>query len=375
MGYRKYGEAEYEKLKKQHNIMALVGNGFDIQIMHDFAQPSDTRYETFYHYLKFRSFDEENVIVKQMEALLEAGKKNWSDLEGAIREVLANGGSAPDDVYNALRPIQREFSSFLNQTVPSTLLDDLGARVVKEERSLASLSQFIYDIEDPEEYSKFEFPRRTAHFDLYNFLFVNFNYTSLLDGYVYLDQNQFDPRPYKTSDRNFEFLPNPRDHAATKRYNKETIWQSNIQTEVIHPHGVQDIPRSLLIGIDAEPDFDNATDPNRKLVKPYWAQNDVRYRHFFEDTELFIVFGCSLGESDGWWWRSIAAALDANPDAELMIYRRQRSQGAELSEEDVRDQFISAADCAPAQAGSIRDRIRIVLYEEGSDRKWLNTSP
>jgi len=58
-----------------------------------------------------------------------------------------------------------------------------------------------------------------------------------------------------------------------------------------------------------------------------------------------------------------------------MIYRRQRSQGAELSEEDVRDQFISAADCAPAQAGSIRDRIRIVLYEEGSDRKWLNTSP
>lgn len=75
MGYRKYGEAEYEKLKKQHNIMALVGNGFDIQIMHDFAQPSDTRYETFYHYLKFRSFDEENVIVKQMEALLEAGNE------------------------------------------------------------------------------------------------------------------------------------------------------------------------------------------------------------------------------------------------------------------------------------------------------------
>ena len=38
-----------------------------------------------------------------------------------------------------------------------------------------------------------EFPPRVNHYDLFNYLFVDFNYTTLLDNYIYLDQDQFDP--------------------------------------------------------------------------------------------------------------------------------------------------------------------------------------
>lgn len=45
---------------QQHNVMAFVGNGFDIQVMHDYEEPVDTRYTSFYHFLKLRSFDTRN---------------------------------------------------------------------------------------------------------------------------------------------------------------------------------------------------------------------------------------------------------------------------------------------------------------------------
>ena len=49
---------KFNDVKRQHNIMALVGNGFDIQALSDLGAPSDTRYESFFHYLKYRRFSQ-----------------------------------------------------------------------------------------------------------------------------------------------------------------------------------------------------------------------------------------------------------------------------------------------------------------------------
>lgn len=169
------------------------------------------------------------------------------------------------------------------------------------------MSAFLYDLPD-RAFRNSEFPKNTANLDLYNFVFVNFNYTPLLDDFIYLDQVQFDPLPLKTVDRNFQFQSNPRGvgAAGVRPFDSSS---SYLMTEVIHPHGQQSIPRSLLFGID-EPDMRAGNqDPRLRLAKPLWAQNKPRYSHLFDDTELFIIFGCSLGGVDRWWWRNIAEAL------------------------------------------------------------------
>lgn len=123
MGYDIYTKDQFKNLRVQHNIMALVGNGFVIQVMNDYQRPSDTRYEAFYHYLKFRDFDERNLIFAEMNKLRKIAEqdrvgsdtkdaKNWSDLEATIGKLLDTGEHSPDEVYTSLRQIQREFSVF-----------------------------------------------------------------------------------------------------------------------------------------------------------------------------------------------------------------------------------------------------------------------
>ena len=57
MGFREFTTNEYEALRKQHNVMALVGNGFDIQVTRKHNAKFSPRYQAFYHYLRARKFD------------------------------------------------------------------------------------------------------------------------------------------------------------------------------------------------------------------------------------------------------------------------------------------------------------------------------
>jgi hypothetical protein len=88
MGYRIFTTAEYEMLRRQHNIMVLVGNGFDIQVTRRYQSRFSPRYPAFYHYLLSREFDSSNLVVRQMAAAKEGGQKNWSDVEAAIGNLL-----------------------------------------------------------------------------------------------------------------------------------------------------------------------------------------------------------------------------------------------------------------------------------------------
>ena len=53
MSYTEYSNQEFEKLDDdgQLNIMALFGNGVDIQLMEYLDSPYRTSYQNFYNYL------------------------------------------------------------------------------------------------------------------------------------------------------------------------------------------------------------------------------------------------------------------------------------------------------------------------------------
>ncbi len=377
MGHRDYRDAGFTSPGNQHNIMAFVGNGFDIQVMHDYESPVDTRYTSFYHFLKLRSFNEGNRILQEMERLSAAGKENWSDVESVVGDLLVTQQVGADGLASGLREMQGQFSEFLDLAVPSSLLARLGVDSMDRELAIQSLEGFLGDLE-PEEYKRVGFPGNVNNFDVYNFVFINFNYTPLLDDLVYLDQKQFDPLPYKTVDRNFDFKGNPKDVVGAS-VRPGDHFSSYLMTEVVHPHGHQSIPRSLLFGIDEPAQTARNTDRTLRLAKPFWAQNKRRYEHLFGDTELFIIFGCSLGETDRWWWRHIAESLGQDrprPEGgisykpELIIYWYNGGQG--LTQSAVREKFLRAAGFSDQT--DLAEYIHVVLHDDSTDRVWLNTS-
>lgn len=369
-GFVAYTQDTFTKLERQHNIMVLVGNGFDIQVLHDYDQAVDSRYEPFYHHLKMRGFDTSNVLLKHMEEQLMAGRKNWSDIEAAVTATVETRAHPYNDIFNDLRFMQTEFADFLQSVVPSALLGKLGEDAIANKWSLNSLSKFLIDITCQTDFQSMQFHRKISHYHLFNFLFVNFNYTTLLDNYVYLDQLQFDPRMHRTVDTNFFFHADPNGHLRPNNAN-DSGYSGYVLSDVVHPHGVLSTPRSLLFGVDAEDDYDKAQNSYNQLTKPYWAQNNVLYRSHFAQAELFIIFGCSLGDSDGWWWRNIAKSITGDK-SELIIYRRQDSD--RHTSESVKARFLEFATVQDDARAKVEARIHVVLYEESTDRVFLNTS-
>ncbi|WP_292789028.1 MULTISPECIES: AbiH family protein [unclassified Microbacterium] len=374
MSYEDY-RGRFDDVQNQYNVMALVGNGFDIQALSGLGSLTDTRYESFYHYLKYRKFDGENKILERMESL-RGTAENWSDIESAIEGLLNVDRVDPRAIADDLKDVQREFSTFLDQVVTPDLLAQLGERAVSNNSSMVSFTEFLGDISDSEEYYKMRLPRRINIGDLLNFKFVNFNYTTLLDDFVYLDQMQFDPHPYKWSDRNINFHPNPLGHPYSEAHpefhpeNKSFHMVSYLVSDVVHPHGIQSIPRSLLFGIDEAPKR------AQKLSKPYWAQNKVKYGGLFPATDLFIIFGCSLGETDRWWWRAIIDGMRDNENADLILYWRRGSGDSALTAPELREKFATAAGFRNDAdvLGLLGERARVVLYDDASERAWLNTN-
>ena len=380
MGHVQYHRADFNQLRHQRNIMVFVGNGFDIQVMSDFGSSVDTRYETFYHFLKLRSFNLANPILGLMEELREKNEQDWSDVEGAVARLLRKKPSEAPSLAEALRELQGEFAEFLDFAVPSSLLSQLGEQSATRKWALTSMENILRDLPS-EPYKRSKFPGRSSNFDLYNFTFINFNYTALLDDYVYLDQEQFDPLPFKTVDRNFRFAGNPNEIPNADVRPGDVFFSYITTGPIIHPHGQQSIPRSLLFGVDAPTTVSNNQDPKLRLSKPFWAQNQLRYQHLFQDSELFIIFGCSIGETDGWWWRNIANTVGqekqySNDDGdtyipELIIYWY-NGGSAKLSEEEVHAKFLEAADTSISDAQQL---IHVVLYDNSdTERVWLNTS-
>ena len=371
-GFVTYSKETFTRLQGQHNIMVFVGNGFDIQVLHDYQQPVDSRYEPFYHHLKMRSFDPGNLLLMHMEEELRNNHANWSDIEAAVAAAVKAGDQDTRRIFKDLQHMQIEFAGFLQGVVRSALLGRLGEDAVIHNWSLKSLSEFLHDVEDQTDFQTMQFPEISgAHYHLFNFLFVNFNYTTLLDDYVYLDQLQFKPRLHKTVDTNFAFRNDPRGHIHANNAN-DAGQSGYVLTEVVHPHGILSTPRSLLFGIDADDDYDKAQNPYNELKKPYWAQSNVKFRSHFAQANLFIIFGSSLGDSGGWWWRNIAKAMK-DSSSELIVYRRQDSDGHTV--ESVKARFLDFAGIAvqdPART-QLEAKIHVIVYGDSTQRVFLNT--
>lgn len=355
--FKKYDKKTFDALREQHNIMALVGNGFDVAILNKYnsgkLQGKVSTYNDFYEYLKyFRLCDDSNILFKRMTEDLSNCRENWSDFEETISELLEDRTVKIEEIEKCVDEFQSHFTRFLNDLVDSSVLLKMNADVKEKALAMQSLSHFMKDLPAT---CDIEFPSTTDHYDLYNFLFVDFCYTSLLDNYIYLDKGQFEPHVWKNADRHFEFYPQ------MVLTSNPTRYSSYLVTDVIHPHGIQDVPRSILFGVDI-PDFNKGTSKEKRLIKSYWSRYDVKYKSYFEETELFIIYGMSISKTDGWWLDQIFECLLSN-GAELILYK----YGCE-NKESIKDQFIQACirhkNAKEADIKAVKQRIYVVTFEK-----------
>lgn len=202
----RYSTDDYEKLDGQHNIMVLVGNGFDIAVLNKYGDKKmngkSTKYSDFFEYVTyFRLCDDNNLIYKKMKEDHEQNKENWCDFESSVDELLGemiNDGRQGEipKLETDLDAIQNSFSRFLNDIVTTDVVLKLSDKSKVNKWADTSLSKFMGDINPKDDMM---FVKNTYHYNLYNFIFVNFNYTELLDNYIYLDKSQFEPHRHKNA--------------------------------------------------------------------------------------------------------------------------------------------------------------------------------
>lgn len=353
--FSSYSKDDFKKLNKQHNILVLTGNGFDVAVLNKFGvKNKTTSYENFFYWLKNNKKVTNNLLLEQMEQDKKDGKNNWSDFENTVGNLYSKEEYSVAELEYCLNEFQGYFTDFLNTIVDSQTLLEINEYVRKNKLTIQSLSYFLKDL--PSNSTKFA--TKTNHYNLFNFVFANFNYTSLLDNYMYLDKIQFDPHQYKGVDTNFRFYSN--NQGAKK---PESVWSSYVLLDVIHPHGMQDVPRSILFGIDLE-SYDRGNSDEKRLVKGYWAQYKVKYEKYLDQADLFIIYGMSLGVSDSWWMDKIFENILKNK-VELILYHY-----GTCDEESIKDKFIKG--CIRHQNESnenknvVKSNIYVKTFEENN---------
>ena len=120
--------------------------------------------------------------MKKMTEDLLNGRENWSDFEETISKLLEDRTVEIDEIEKCVDEFQAYFTRFLNNLVDSSVLLEMNADVKEKALAKQSLSHFMKDLPNT---CDIKFPATTDHYDLYNFLFVDFCYTSLLDNYMY----------------------------------------------------------------------------------------------------------------------------------------------------------------------------------------------
>lgn len=325
---------KFQRTNHQHNIMAVIGNGFDINMLNRYGctnkngQKVLTKYSSFYTYYKQKNPNDDNVLVKAMEKARDNGESDWADFERWIPKVIEEAndpGEDLDKVSTDLHKIQINFSTYLSTYVNVCTENKVGENSHKDYLAIGSLMSFLGDL-DKDDYGRCLFPSYVTYYDIYNFLFVNLNFTNLLDNYIYLDHDQFDPNVHATVDTNCYFIPNIHSYPDSNNVTvpQNTNYSSYLHATVIHPHGNQHIARSLLFGAN---DLSLITDKkSSKFNKEYWVQYSKYYVDLFKKTRLFIIYGSSLGESDTWWWSNILSKIASDINnakkmpSELLIY-------------------------------------------------------
>jgi hypothetical protein len=288
-------------------ITAIIGNGFDIGLLSAIGKRVEglPTFSNFYSWLEQRHFNPQNLIYSAMARGKEEGHDNWADIEVIIGNALKDFKYSKE-VIEDVEIIRQQLSIFINELVGARE-NVIVSQLVSEKRlGEKTFGSFFAELENLESLPHFNGTWGSHHVS-YEWNFINLNYTYLLENYFVF---KHDPHPHKTVETNFRTQPFPGDNPAW-------IPSVALKWKFHHPHGNQNVPTSLLLGTTAV-DLRGTTAWN--FQKDYIGRLNEDYNNLMSETDLFIIFGTSLGESDKFWWGNVINNLKTHPEKELIIY-------------------------------------------------------
>ncbi len=247
----------------------VIGNGLDI------ALGLKTSYQDFYdYYQKQPSLDKDIVSLKQN---MEEGRySTWADLELGLGQ------------YTAVCPSQQVFLKCIED-----IRSKLGEYLSEQEKSLMNMSGFEDFILQPWSYIEPVSLRSFNSFALGRnrgnaINVVTLNYTSTIE---------------------------------------QLLEKANTKINIVHLHGKLD---SMVMGVNdeeqiANKEFAENIEFKEEFVKPVFndaCMNDINsvFTEMIEFSNMFILYGTSIGESDRKWWHAIGNRLVSDDNPAVLFY-------------------------------------------------------
>lgn len=273
------------------NITYIIGNGFDVNL------GLKTRYQDFYDYYQNQPSPSEEV--KQLKANIDRNKENWADLELALGEYTPNFKDS-----NSAIEVMEDLCDHLTEYLKlQSLLIPQSNEKIKEEmlRCLANPYEFFLPA-DKEQIRSYYSNRLPAHGKI---TILSLNYTPSIERILDYKGNQ--PISIDSNDSWLGY--------GTKVH------------PVLHPHHT--LNGTIIVGLNDESQIANQTLLGDEKFKEYFIKpacnkmlsfrTEDQCSDVINNSDLFVIFGSSLGATDKLWWQKIANRM-VNSDSLLLLF-------------------------------------------------------
>lgn len=270
-------------------ITFLIGNGFDI--MHGMK----TTYANFYTYVE-ANFSDEKIENNFFYKKIKGDILNWSDFEYSMGLCTFDSDIDEGIFMESLEEFREDLEEYL-------LVENNNSEIPRIEETLFS---FIEEMKDGD----IETLEKMFESDIDSFVkvnFINFNYTDLLDRAV----NSMDWYEVESQ--------------MSSQIKRSSIMNVSIG-DLYHIH--EKIHKGTFLGLNDEAQLDASKFTNESkevLIKPKLINEYNPYRieeiqNMILRSNLTIIFGMSLGETDKIWWQYILSSLSMNSSKRLIIH-------------------------------------------------------
>jgi hypothetical protein len=309
------------------NIVYLIGNGFDLSL------GMETRYTDFYkHYCKLDPSEQDSDVIK-LKKSINKGKEDWKDLElqfGQYTKMINDTTSLQSVVFN----LTDHLRAYLKSQQDILSADELNQDV------------FIDHLVHPEIHSNaIDGDAMSGNYPsnqhIREISIISFNYTDTIEKII------------------------GQSGKMTGRDGIGRAW--SISSDIYHIHGTLD--NTILLGVNdvsqiANESFATNQDCLDLIVKPEANANsirnnvDVKSKQLINESDLIVLFGLSIGETDKIWWQEIGNRL-LRKESQVVIFSYQ-------------DDCIGGNKglLIGSRARKIRKRFLVLAGLEGKEEEW-----
>lgn len=326
------------------NITYMVGNGFDI------ACGLKTRYTDFIK--TYVASPSENSCIEEFKKIIEQDLCTWADAEFAFCK-LTQKITKPEQFKEC-------FNDFLD--CMATYFSEQEATAKADKKKKSDSRKMIKGITDFQAYLSDE-SKETICECLADCDCVNYNLNFLIYSYT----NVFE--------RNLKQC-RIAEHKVIELKTKDKNTCHCVNKSVLYAHGSL-TKQPLIFGVNDVDQIEYLVHRTnrtiiRTLVKP--TENEETHRITFErcknainKSDIIVVFGMSLGQTDSLWWKNILEWLAENAKANLIIHYWEPAcnrHGAGLfieAREELKNKFIAHAQANIHTPITLTNRIHIVF--------------